>query len=83
MTMSEQLLGRTIMVKYYVKWAKFLAVLVPGAAMASCMTDMRDATVTGAMDAVAGTVSSTATAAFPLADFIGRVWAQIFTNMGL
>lgn len=69
--------------KYNPKWLKFISVLAPGAAVASCMADMRDAAVTGAMDAVSGTITGTATAAYPLADFISRIWAVIFAGLGL
>ena len=69
--------------KYNPKWLKLITLLAPGVTIASCMTDMRDAAVTGTMDAVSGTITGTATAAFPLADFINRVWAVIFTNLGL
>lgn len=69
--------------KHYHKWMRLLAVLVPGVTMFSCVTDFRDAAVTGAMDFVSGSISNTMTAAWPLAELLTRYWNAVFTGVGL
>ena len=71
------------MKKYNTKWMRLVSVAVPGAWLASCATDLRDSALTGAMDYVSGTITNTATNAFPVADFLGRIWDTVFTNIGI
>ncbi len=71
------------MKKYSTKWMRIVSIALPGAWLASCATDLRDSVLTGAMDYVSGTITDTATNAVPIAEFLGRVWDTVFTNIGI
>ncbi len=52
-----------------------LAAMVAGAILPSCMTDVRDAAVGGALDAVSGTVSDSLRTLLPVPECLGLWWA--------
>jgi len=69
--------------KHYHQWMRLLAVLVPGTVAFSCVTDFRDAALTGAMDFVSGSITATLSSAWPLAELLARYWNAVFTGVGL
>ena len=53
-----------------------LAALFTGWIMPACAIDMRDAAISGLMDAVSGSVSDTIRTAVPVADWVARLLGQ-------
>lgn len=55
------------------KWMPLLAMVIPGASLGSCMTDVKDAATIGLMDFVSYSVGDSLKTAMPLPTWIGNL----------
>lgn len=55
------------------KWLPLLAMLIPGATLSSCMTDMKDAATIGMMDFVTSSIGDSLKTAMPFPTWIGNL----------
>lgn len=51
----------------------FMAALLTGMILPACVIDMRDAAISGLMDAVTGSVSDSVRLAVPVADWVAKL----------
>jgi hypothetical protein len=55
------------------KWLPLLAMLIPGATLGSCITDMKDAMTIGMMDFVSSSVGDSLKTALPFPTWVGNL----------
>lgn len=60
------------------RWLRYgsMLVVLTGTVFTSCTVDLRDAALSGVMDAVTTTVADSLTSGVPLADWVANLWGQ-------